>query len=112
MPFANFDILGTMSGWFPASCVQVVKIEDDLSMYEDEAAEMLQASCRGHMVRSNNAKRWDACQSIQRLARGMIQRRRFERAKYVLRGVAEAIISKRLMSLTKAQCASGKFSKN
>ena len=106
--FANFDILGTMSGWFPASCVQVVKIEDDLSMYEDEAAEMLQASCRGHMVRSNNAKRWDACQSIQRLARGMIQRRRFERAKYVLRGVAEAIISKRLMSLTKAQCASGK----
>ena len=38
-------------------------------------------------------------QTIQKIGRGMIQRRRFERAKYVLRGVAEAIISKRLMSL-------------
>ena len=102
---------GTMSGWFPASCVEIINIEEDMEMYEEEAAEMLQASCRGHMVRRNNRIRWDSCSLIQKLARGMIQRRRFERAKYVLRGVAEAIISKRLMSLTKAQCASAVFNR-
>jgi hypothetical protein len=95
---------GIMSGWFPASNVAVVNIEDDMDMHEEEAAEMMQASLRGHLVRKNNVVKWDACQQIQKIARGMIQRRRFERAKYVLRGVAEAIISKRLMSLTKAQC--------
>ena len=102
---------GTMSGWFPASCVEVVKIENELGMYEDEAAEMMQAAVRGTLARNRNRDRWDAVQTIQKIGRGMIQRRRFERAKYVLRGVAEAIISKRLMSLTKAQCAAAVFNR-
>ena len=94
---------GTMSGWFPASAVEVVNIEADMEMYEEEAAEMMQAACRGHLLRNKQYIRWNACSKIQKIARGMVQRRRFHRAKYVLRGVAEAIISKRLMSLTKAQ---------
>ena len=94
---------GTMSGWFPASSVEVVNIEADMEMYEEEAAEMMQAACRGHLLRNKQYIRWNACSTIQKIARGMVQRRRFQRAKYVLRGVAEAIISKRLMSLTKAQ---------
>lgn len=102
---------GTMSGWFPASSVEVVNIEADMEMYEEEAAEMMQAACRGHLLRNKQYIRWNACSTIQKIARGMVQRRRFQRAKYVLRGVAEAIISKRLMSLTKAQCAAALFNR-
>jgi hypothetical protein len=48
---------------------------------------MMQAACRGHIARNRNRDRWDAAQQIQKFGRGMVQRRRFERAKYVLRGV-------------------------
>ena len=101
---------GSMSGWLPASTVTVVKIED-LQISEDTAATMLQSATRGHLCRELNKKRWGACAKIQKLARGMIQRARFVRGKYVLRGVAEAIIAKRLMNLSKAQCTAAVFNR-
>lgn len=102
---------GTITGWFPAAHVTVVKVEDNLNMSDEEAIVMLQSSTRGYLCRRRQRKTWDACTKIQKMARGMIQRTRFVRAKYVLRGVAEAIIAKRLMNLTKAQCTAALFNR-
>ena len=102
---------GTITGWFPAAHVTVVKIDDNLNMLEEEAIVMLQSSTRGYLCRRRQRKTWDACAKIQKVARGMIQLQRYERAKYVLRGVAEAIIAKRLMNLSKAQCTAALFNR-